>query len=378
MPIRLLFLWLVIIFGVTTVYSQKQQEIQNQQEKEIHQRNLYVSQLYRAGNMEQAFRWAVDTREKARVLGQKNPYYLRAITNLAVVYEYQKKDSKAETLYIECRKHSEEPCAATINLAGLFRRQGKYAKAQKLYAVYLKAAKEKWGKDHPYALLCMNNLGMIYTKLSMYLQAEAMFKECLEIRRRTLGENHPDTLQTMMNLAMVYMELRQYGKTKVLLQNVEKKQSYIPPDHLATLLNNLALLYGYQGKYKQAENLYQRSLKLTKDNATYATTLNNLATLYEYMGKNQQAENYYLRSLQLAQNTLSSLDAMNNLAMLYLYQKKLKKAEDILQKYLFYLPTLTTNIASKRKTDQKILPLHHYQVRKKKARSFVACYKIKT
>jgi tetratricopeptide (TPR) repeat protein len=56
------------------------------------------------------------------------------------------------------------------------------------------------------------------------------------------------------------------------------------PD-VATSLNNLAALYQAQGRYGEAEPLYQRSLhireqQLGADHPDVATSLNNLALLY--------------------------------------------------------------------------------------------------
>jgi hypothetical protein len=55
----------------------------------------------------------------------------------------------------------------------------------------------------------------------MYSQAKPLLTEVLEVRRRVLGAEHPDTLLS---------------------------------------LKNLAALYGYQGKYAQAEPLETEAL----------------------------------------------------------------------------------------------------------------------
>jgi tetratricopeptide (TPR) repeat protein len=64
------------------------------------------------------------------------------------------------------------------------------------------------------------------------------------------------------------------------------------PDHpdTAESLNNLAILYFYQGKYEQAEPLYQRALAIYEQqlgalHPNTATSLNNLAALYNTQGK---------------------------------------------------------------------------------------------
>ena len=78
---------------------------------------------------------------------------------------------------------------------------------------------------------------------------------------------------------------------------------------MATSLNNLAVLYRNQGKYAEAEPLYQRSLAiwekaLGKDHPDVATSLNNLAVLYHNQGKYAEAEPLYQRSLAIKEKAL--------------------------------------------------------------------------
>ena len=86
---------------------------------------------------------------------------------------------------------------------------------------------------------------------------------------------------------------------------------FLGKDHpdVATSLNNLAELYRVQGKYDQAEPLYQRSLAirektLGKDYPDVATSLNNSAVLYHAQGKYDQTEPLYQRSLAIMEKAL--------------------------------------------------------------------------
>ena len=65
----------------------------------------------------------------------------------------------------------------------------------------------------------------------------------------------------------------------------------------------------HQGKYAEAEPLYQRSLAirekaLGKDHPDVATSLNNLAALYHNQGKYAEAEPLYQRSLAIWEKAL--------------------------------------------------------------------------
>jgi tetratricopeptide (TPR) repeat protein len=68
-----------------------------------------------------------------------------------------------------------------------------------------------------------------------------------------------------------------------------------PRELASNIFNNLAGLYQRQGKYEQAEALYQRALAIREqvrgpDHPAVAAVLSNLAGLYQSQGKYEQAE----------------------------------------------------------------------------------------
>jgi tetratricopeptide (TPR) repeat protein len=74
-------------------------------------------------------------------------------------------------------------------------------------------------------------------------------------------------------------------------------------------LNNLASLYKSQGKYNQAEPLYQQALALLQkllgdDHPDVAFSLNNLAELYYSQGKYKEAEPLYEQALNIFEQRL--------------------------------------------------------------------------
>jgi len=71
------------------------------------------------------------------------------------------------------------------------------------------------------------------------------------------------------------------------------------PEHpnVANLLNNLALLYDEQGKYAEAEPLYQRALKIDEkalgpEHPTVALYAGNLAATLRKLGRDSEARVY--------------------------------------------------------------------------------------
>jgi tetratricopeptide (TPR) repeat protein len=74
---------------------------------------------------------------------------------------------------------------------------------------------------------------------------------------------------------------------------------------VATSLNNLALFYCSQGRYKEAEPLYLEALDLRKrllgdNHPDVAASLNNLAGLYHFQGRYKEAEPLYLEAINIA------------------------------------------------------------------------------
>ena len=132
---------------------------------------------------------------------------------------------------------------------------------------------------------------------------------------------------------------------KAALREAEKFGEQDP--RFATSLNNLALLYMEQGKYVEAEPLYQRSLAIWEkalgpQHPDVATSNNNLAELYRTRGNYAQAEPLYKRSLAIREKVLGPehpnvASSLNNLALLYDNQSKYAEAEPLYRRALFVL-----------------------------------------
>jgi tetratricopeptide (TPR) repeat protein len=84
------------------------------------------------------------------------------------------------------------------------------------------------------------------------------------------------------------------------------------PD-LATLLNNLADLYGKQARYADAERLHKRALAIREktfgsEHPDVAQSLNNLAFAYANQGRYADGEPLYKRSLAIYEKLLGKED----------------------------------------------------------------------
>ena len=188
-------------------------------------------------------------------------------------------------------------------------------------------------------------LGRFYQGQGLYTHAEPWYEKCVVATRNRLGEEHPDFAISLNNLALLYESQGRYSEAELLYQQALKKQ-ILGEEHpnVATVLNNLALLHKTQGRYSEAEPLYQQALALRKkllgeQHPNVATSLNNLAGLYESQGRYSRAEPLYQQALALRKQLLGEqhpnvASSLNNLAGLYKSQGRYSEAEPLYQQAL--------------------------------------------
>jgi tetratricopeptide (TPR) repeat protein len=175
-------------------------------------------------------------------------------------------------------------------------------------------------------------------------------------RRKTLADPLP--LATSFNdLATIYQNQGRYSEAEPLFQQaLAIQEQQLDPDHpdTAASLNNLALLYQLIGRYGEAEPLYARSLaireqQLGPNHPNTAQSLNNLAGLYYSMGCYSEAELLYARSLAIREQQLGpdhpdTATSLNNLAVLYYQTDRAVQALPLIQRAVqIYDQTLGSN-----------------------------------
>lgn len=154
----------------------------------------------------------IETRR--RLLGEEHPETLDSMINLANLYRRQGRGTEAEKLQVQAMEirqkllGEEHPdtLSSMRNLALTYQDQGRVTEAEKLHVQVLKGRRAILGDEHPATLVAMADFGYLYWTQGRLLEAEAQYERALEARRRVLGEEHPDTLAIMASLA----SLRQY------------------------------------------------------------------------------------------------------------------------------------------------------------------------
>ena len=180
-----------------------------------------------------------------------------------------------------------------------------------------------------------------------YAQAEPVAQELLQ-RAERVFKDQPANLATLIeNVGMLYTAEGKYSVVEPLYQRALKiRQASFGADHpsVAHSLYSLAHLYREQGNYSAAEPLYQRALSIQEkalgpDNPSLAWTLNDLGWLFVKQGKYAAAEPLLQRALKiweraLGLNHLDVANALDSLASLYREQGKYAQGEPLLQRAL--------------------------------------------
>ncbi len=214
----------------------------------------------------------------------------------------------------ECHIETEN-AASLLNRTGYYLdAKGEYSKAEPLYKRSLAICENVFGENHPIVATSLNNLAEVYKNQGEYSKAELLYKRSLAIRENIFEENHLEIAISLNNLAALYHEKREdnlYQIEKWLLRSLEICKNIFEEDHpmVATSLNNLAVFYLRQGKYKEAEPLYEASLEICKNvfnenHPEVASSLNNVALFYYSQGKYKAAEAKLQKAIAIAEKTL--------------------------------------------------------------------------
>ena len=154
-----------------------------------------------------------------------------------------------------------------------------------------------------------------------------------------------------------------------------------PHNDIATSLNNLAGLYLAQGRYNEADPLYKKSLAIAHAvlpplDSGIAASINNLGALYYAQGRYREAESMYDEALTIARAAASPLHkdmapTLNNLAGLYYAQGRYSEAEVLYDEALSIiravLPCPYDDIAT---TLNNLARVYYIQRRYKEAEAF--------
>jgi tetratricopeptide (TPR) repeat protein len=302
-----------------------------------------------------------------------HPRVARWLNALANGYQEQGSYSEAEQLYKKALSIREQQLGSDhldvseslSGLALLYQVQGRYIDAELLYQRSLLIVEKQSGANHPRSTTSLKNLAKLYQEQGRYAEAEPLFLQVLSIRKKQVMRDNCPPLTNYHNnvayadsfndLGLLYQAQGRYDEAEPLYkqslaiweQQLGKYQRTDRPplgyhhDNLAYAdsLNNLAELYRTQGRYSEAEHLYERSLaiweqQLGKDHPNVANSLNNLGLLYQAQGRYAEAESVYRRAWSISMNVLGENNRLTqivwgNLQLLVQQAVNVGRAEDL-------------------------------------------------
>ena len=147
----------------------------------------------------------------------------------------------------------------------LYRQQGHYEEAIKLFTELLELQKLHLQEDHSDTMETMNNLAEAYGMIYQYDKAGLILRECYEMKKRVLGSDHPDTLLSMHELAWVLMCEEKYEiANELFTECLQKRQEILGPNHLDTLLTmtQQARLFCDSNNFDKGLSQYEYSVEM--------------------------------------------------------------------------------------------------------------------
>ena len=81
------------------------------------------------------------------------------------------------------------------NLAGLYRKQGRYSEAEPFLLEELALRKRLLGEEHTNVGQSLNHLAYLYYEQGRYSEAESFYLQALSLYKDLLKENHPPLLK---------------------------------------------------------------------------------------------------------------------------------------------------------------------------------------
>jgi len=240
-----------------------------------------------------------------------------------------------------------EVCACMLDLAYLYKNQGKLAEAETACRTGLELQVKAYGPNHPYVAYTLRILSEIYGKQARYELAMETLEQAITIMREFTLEDDPELAPFKVDMARLLAERGDYVKSESYFKNaIASIENNYGPDHLYTsrVLSSMAALYVLQQRYAEAEELISRALPIQErvygpDHHFLVPVWLVKSSIYEAEGDLVNTKMLLEKSLAVVENLTNpghvvECDVLNRLAGLYILSKEYTKAEDVLQRSL--------------------------------------------
>ena len=254
---------------------------------------------------------------------------------------------KALHLAKETNAPDSEISACMLDLAYLYKNQGRLAEAETTCLSGLELQGKAYSESHPYIAYTLRILSEIYQKQARYQKAVETLERALTIVRGYSLEEDQELAPFKVDMARLLAAQGDYVKAESYYTGamVSIENNY-GPDHLYTtkVLCSMAALYVLQQRYTEAEELISRVLPIQQriygpDHRFLVPVWLVKSSIYEAQGDFANTKALLEKSLNSLENIAGSgrtveCDVLSRLGQLYILSKEYTKAEEVLQKAL--------------------------------------------
>jgi tetratricopeptide (TPR) repeat protein len=284
----------------------------------------------------------------------KRAYSCGSLRSMARVYMasggYEKAQPflvKALNLARETNASDSEMSACMLDLAYLYKNQGRLVEAETICLSGLELQEKAYSQSHPYVAYTLRILSEIYRMQARYSEAVNTLERALTIVRGYSLEDDQELAPFKVDMARLLAAQGDYIKAESYFSeamvSIEKNYG---PNHLYTtkVLCSMAALYVFQERYADAEELVSRVLPIQQ--RIYGPDHHFLVPVWLIKSSIYEAEGDFVNTKALLDKSLDSLkdttgtgyavecDVLSRLGEYYILSKEFTKAEDVLQQAL--------------------------------------------
>ncbi|HJT87469.1 MAG TPA: tetratricopeptide repeat protein [Bryobacteraceae bacterium] len=252
---------------------------------------------------------------------------------------YQAHYAEAESHYRQAREAAETPRdrgSIEINLGTVLRTEGRYAEGEPVLAEALHTLETAAGPDDAGTGLAASALAALYQAWGQPIKAEPLAARAERIFAAHLAPDSPERVNNSRVRASIYMDEKRYAAAEEILRDLVRGAE---TREAVGAYNDLAMCALAQRQLSKAESLAEQaqaiaSRLLPVGHPVRADILNNLAQIYRFEGKYAEAEARYREAIDLWRKAFGprnpdAAKGMLNLAALYHERGREAGAEDL-------------------------------------------------
>jgi tetratricopeptide (TPR) repeat protein len=243
----------------------------------------------------------------------RNALRLKARVHMAYG-DYAKAQPLVEQALTSARTNNacdSELSSCLLDVAWLYRHQGKLADAKKMCKQGLKLQEKLYSKNHPNMAYTLRVLGSIYQAQGKYRRARRVLNRALAIMQNNYMEDDPIIGPFKVDIARLLAAQGDLGEAEAYylpaLSLVNKSHG---PGHLYTagVIGSIARLYTLQERYVEAQPLIKRTLAIQEkvygpDHHLLAPAWLTMAKICQAKKDNTQAEKLINKAREAAEKT---------------------------------------------------------------------------